>query len=104
MTYTATRATALRTSEGFERAEAVETVVEEAQHHGHAREMQDLLSMAEFLAPEIRGGRAAAREAAMQIAEWADCDPDLLTEAERRARSEHHDESARILRLAHAFV
>jgi len=63
--------------------------------------MQDLLSMADFLAPEVRGGRAAAREAAVQIAEWADRDPKLLAEAELRARAEHHDDSARILHLAH---
>lgn len=101
MTYTATRATAFQTTVGFERAEAVEAFVEEAQHHGHAGEVQDLLSMAEFLAPEIRGGRAATRAAAVQIAEWADRDPELLAEAEQRARAEHHDDSARILRLAH---
>lgn len=67
----------------------------------HAGEVQDLLSMADFLAPEIRGGTARADEAAVQIAEWADRDPRLLAEAEQVARAEHHDDSARILHLAH---
>jgi hypothetical protein len=64
-------------------------------------DLEDLLNMAEFLAPEVRGGRAGAREAAVQIAEWADRDPQLLEEAERRALAQHHEESAKILHLAH---
>ena len=102
MTVTATRGTVQRTTVGFERAEAVDAVVDPIHHHDD--ELQDLLSMAEFLAPEVRGGRAGAREAAVQIAEWADRDPDLLEEAERRARAEHHDDSAKILHLAHDLL
>lgn len=102
MTFTATRATA-HSSVGFDRAEAVDAIVDPSHHH-HDEELLDLLSMAEFLAPEVRGGRAGARAAAAQIAEWADRDPDLLSEAEQRARAEHHDDSAKILHLAHDLL
>jgi hypothetical protein len=67
-------------------------------------DLEDLLNMAEFLAPEVRGGRAGAREAAAQIAEWADRDPQLLEEAERLALAEHHGDSAKILHLAHDLL
>lgn len=102
MTFTATRAT-VHSTVGYDRAEAVDAIVDPSRHH-HADELQDLLSMAEFLAPEVRNGRAGAREAAAQIAEWADRDPDLLSEAEQRARAEHHDDSAKILHLAHDLL
>lgn len=67
-------------------------------------DLEDLLNMAEFLAPEVRGGRAGAREAAAQIAEWADRDPEFLAEAEQRARAQHHDDTAKILHLAHDLL
>jgi hypothetical protein len=102
MTFTATRGAAQRTTVGFERAEAVDAVVDPIHHHDD--ELRDLLSMADFLAPEVRGGRAAAREAAVEIAEWAERDPELLAEAERRAHAEHHDDSAKILHFAHDLV
>ncbi len=91
-----------RTQAGFERAEAVESLVEPV-HYDHATEIRDLLNMADFLAPEVHRDHGA-EEAAAEIAEWADRNSELLAEAERLARRRHHVDSAQILHLAQNFA
>jgi hypothetical protein len=71
--------------------------------HDHQPEVLDLVGLADFLTPELhRGG--GAHEAAVEIVEWAEGDVALLAEAEGVARVEHHEESAKILHLAHAVA
>jgi hypothetical protein len=87
---------------GFEQAEAVESLVGEIRHD-RATDIRDLVRMADFLAPEVHRDHGA-EEAAAEIAEWADGNPDLLAEAERLARRHHHADSAQILHLAQDFA
>jgi hypothetical protein len=87
---------------GFDRAEAVESLVEEVPHD-HATEVRDLVSMADFLVPELHRDHGA-EEAAAEIAEWADRNPELLAEAERLARRHQHADSAQILHLAQDYA
>jgi hypothetical protein len=83
---------------GFEQAEVVDALVVEDHGRPHEEEVQDLVHLADFLAPELH--RAASTDAAEVITEWADGDPGLLSEAETIARQEHHDESAALLHQA----
>jgi hypothetical protein len=83
---------------GFEQAEALEAVVVDDQGRPHDEEVQDLVHLADFLVPELH--RAVTTDATEVITEWADGDPDLLTEAEIVAREEHREESAALLREA----
>jgi hypothetical protein len=87
---------------GFDRAEALESMVAEV-HHDHATDVRDLLSMADFLAPEVHRDHGV-EEAAAEIAEWADGDAELLAEAERLARRHHHGDSAQILHVAQDYA
>ncbi|MGH8984460.1 MAG: hypothetical protein ACRDY6_11375 [Acidimicrobiia bacterium] len=83
---------------GFDQAEAVEALVVEDHGRPHQEEVQDLVHLADFLVPELH--RAVPTDAAEVITEWADGDPDLLSEAEGVAREKHHDESAQLLHQA----
>ncbi|HEX6310514.1 MAG TPA: hypothetical protein VF152_02705 [Acidimicrobiia bacterium] len=88
---------------GFEQAETLEALVVDDGVRPHQREVQDLVLLAEFLAPELhRAG--SSDDAAEAITEWADGDPDLLSEAETVAREEHHEESAELLHEAAAHA
>jgi hypothetical protein len=91
-----------RKGAGFDQAEAVEALIEPVRYD-HATEVRDLLSMADYLAPEVHRDHGA-EEAAFEIAEWAERDVDLLAEAERLARRHHHVDSAQILHLAQDFA
>jgi hypothetical protein len=83
---------------GFEQAEAVEALATDEPARPHEEEVEELVHVADFLAPELH--RVARTDAAEAITEWADGDPDLLLEAEAVARGEHHDESAELLHQA----
>jgi hypothetical protein len=67
--------------------------------HGHADEVRDLVSVGDFLAPEIHrvGG---IDEAALAVREWADDDLTMIEEAESVAWNQHRDYSAEILHRA----
>ena len=86
------------TSIGFDQAEAVEALVVDDQGRHHDEEVQDLVHLADFLVPELH--RAAPTHAPEVITEWADGNSRLLSEAERLAREEHHEESAELLHQA----
>ena len=62
------------------------------------RGVLDLISLGDFLAPELHrtGG---IDQAALALAEWVD-DVAVLDEAESIALDQHHDESAEILHRA----
>jgi hypothetical protein len=66
---------------------------------GHADEVRDLVSLGDFLAPEIHrvGG---IDEAASAVREWADDDLAIIEEAESVALNQHRDYSAEILHRA----
>jgi hypothetical protein len=87
---------------GFEQAEALEAVVVDDHSRPHQEEVQDLVHLADFLAPELH--RAAPTDAAEVITDWADGDPELLAEAEAIAREERHEESAELLHQAAAHA
>jgi hypothetical protein len=84
-------------SAGFARAEAIEAQAAD-DRRPHVDEVQDLVHLADFLAPELH--RAAPTEAPEVITEWADGDAGLLAEAEHVARSERHEETAELLHQA----
>jgi hypothetical protein len=84
---------------GFDRAEELEALVVEDPDRPHDEEIRDLVSLADFLVPEMHRD-TGAEEAAEAVTEWADGDPTLLAKAEDIARVEHHDESAELLHLA----
>jgi len=84
---------------GFDRAEELEALVVEDPGRPHGEEVRDLVSLADFLVPELHRD-TGAEQAADAVTEWADGDPTLLAEAEDIARHEHHDESAQLLHLA----
>jgi hypothetical protein len=66
---------------------------------GHADEVSDLVSLGDFLAPEMHrtGG---IDEAASAVREWVDDDVATIEEAETIARNQHRDYSAEILHRA----
>ncbi len=84
---------------GFDQAEELEAMVVEDPTRPHDEEVRDLVCLADFLVPELHRD-TGAEEAAEAVTEWADGDPEILTEAEEVARHEHHDESAELLHLA----
>jgi hypothetical protein len=63
-------------------------------------EIDDLISMAAFLGPELHRPGGVGR-AAGAIEQWADGDAALLAEAEAIAHREHHEDAAAILHRAH---
>jgi hypothetical protein len=85
-------------SAGFARAEAIEALAADDPGRAQAAEVEDLVHLAGFLAPELH--RAAPTDAPDAITEWADGDPGLLAQAEHVARSEHDDEAAELLHQA----
>lgn len=87
---------------GFEQAEALEALVVTGEDRPHDEEVEDLVHLADFLAPELH--RAVPTDAAEAITEWAEGDADLLSEAETVAREEHHEESAELLHQAAAHA
>jgi hypothetical protein len=66
---------------------------------GHADEVRDLISLGDFLAPEMHctGG---IDEAAAAVREWVDDDVAMIEEAETVAWNQHRDYSAEILHRA----
>ncbi len=66
---------------------------------GHDDEVRDLVSLGDFLAPEMHrvGG---IDEAASAVREWADDDVAMIDEAEIIASNQHRDYSAEILHRA----
>jgi hypothetical protein len=84
---------------GFDRAEELEAMVVEDPTRPHDEEVWDLVSLADFLVPEMHRD-TGAEEAAEAVTDWADGDPTILAEAEDVARDEHHEESAELLHLA----
>jgi hypothetical protein len=66
---------------------------------GHAQRVRDLVSVGDFLAPEMHrtGG---IDEAASAVREWADDNVAMIWEAETIAWNQHHDYSAEILHRA----
>jgi hypothetical protein len=65
----------------------------------HDDEVRDLVSIGDFLAPEMHrtGG---IDEAASAVREWVDDDVAMIEEAETIAWNQHRDYSAEILRRA----
>jgi hypothetical protein len=65
----------------------------------HAAEVRDLVSVGDFLAPEMHrtGG---IDQAATAVREWADDDVAMIQEAETIASNQHRDYSAEILHRA----
>lgn len=72
---------------GFTRAEALES-------REQVDELTDLVGIGHFLAPEMH--RQGGDEAASAVREWAEDDVDMMAAAERMARREHQDDSAKI--------
>ena len=68
-------------------------------HSGHVDEVHDLVSLGDFLAPEMHRARGID-EAASAVREWADDDVAMIEEAETVAWNEHRDYSAEILHRA----
>jgi hypothetical protein len=66
---------------------------------GHDDEVRVLVSLGDFLAPEMHrtGG---IDEAASAVREWVDDDVAMIEEAETIASHQHHDYSAEILHRA----
>jgi hypothetical protein len=65
----------------------------------HAGEVRDLVTVGDFLAPEMHrtGG---IDDAASAVREWADDDVAMIEEAETIALNEHRDYSSEILHRA----
>ena len=83
---------------GFTRAEELEAMARPGDRP-HDTELRDLVSLGEFLAPELHR-RTGADAAASAMREWADDDVEMIAEAEAVARYQHRDDSAEILRRA----
>ena len=65
----------------------------------HVAEVRDLVSLGDYLAPEMhRAG--GIDEAASAVREWADDDVAMIEEAETIASNQHRDYSAEILHRA----
>jgi hypothetical protein len=87
---------------GFDQAETLEAIVVDGPGD-HDEEVEGLVALADFLAPELHREQGID-PAAEVVSEWAGGDPDLLSDAEKRARRQHHDESAALLHRAAEFA
>ena len=76
MTYHGDPTERQRTQQGFDRAEAVEAIVEIRRTTTTRRSSASSWDMAEFLASEVQGGPPAPRRRQLEMAQWADRDPD----------------------------
>jgi hypothetical protein len=84
-------------SRDFREGAALEASVGHARDH--ADEVRDLVSLGDFLAPEMhRSG--GLDEAASAVREWVDDDAVMIDEAETIAWDQHRDYSAEILHRA----
>jgi hypothetical protein len=83
---------------GFEQAETLDAMVL-AGPDDHDKEVEELVAVADFLAPELHREQGI-EPAAEVVSAWAGGDADLLTDAELRARREHRDEPAALLHRA----
>ncbi|HYV60434.1 MAG TPA: hypothetical protein VFA62_10235 [Acidimicrobiia bacterium] len=81
---------------GFVGAEALDSRV-------HADELDDLVRIGHFLAPEMHR-HGGVDEAASAVREWADDDVDMITAAEGMARRRHDEDSAEILHRARVLA
>jgi hypothetical protein len=84
-------------SRDFRQAAALEASV--GHSRVHADEVRDLVSLGDFLAPEMHrtGG---LDEAASAVREWVDDNVVMIEEAETIAEDQHRDYSAEILHRA----
>ena len=75
------------------------SVISSPRDRRHAAEVRDLVSVGDFLAPEMHrtGG---IDQAATAVREWADDDVAMIEEAETIAWNQHRDYSAEILHRA----
>jgi hypothetical protein len=84
-------------SRDFRQAAALEASVGHSREH--ADEVRDLVSVGDFLAPEMhRSG--GIDEAAAAVREWVDDNVVIIEEAETIAWDQHRDYSAEILHRA----
>lgn len=80
----------------FARGEALEP-------REHADELDDLVRIGHFLAPEMHR-HGGVDEAASAVREWAEDDVDMIAAAEGKARRQHDEDSAEILHRARVLA